>query len=361
MIQIGINIAVKGSKISGTPPPPIAPVSSVPPVISGGTSVGSLLTSTLGSWLNFPISYAFQWKRNTIDIPSATTSTYTLVQADAAQDIFCVVTATNAGGSTPATSNNIYIFDLDAQNFITNAAISGITQQLSINNLVIGLKLDSLWTKMLAVYPFVGGTATTCKFNLKNPLDTNAAFRLFFSGGWTFSNNGIQPNGTNAYADTFLIPNTSWTLNNGSVSAYSRTNNTESGVLYGTKGLNYSSSVYPVLDTSLSYVFHNAFGVQLATPPTTTAINFMSSRINTNEIIVALNGTTTPYSSTPAFLSTSSIYLGARNNNNAVPPDLWSGRQLAFAHIGTGLTQAECTLLYNRIQTFQTTLGRANP
>jgi len=33
-------------------------------------------------------------------------------------------------------------------------------------------------------------------------------------------------------------------------------------------------------------------------------------------------------------------------------------RELAFAHIGYGLTQAECTLLYNTIQTFQTTLGR---
>jgi hypothetical protein len=357
MIQIGINIAVKGAGISG--PPPIAPVSSVPPVISGNTSVGSLLTSTLGSWLNFPISYAFQWKRNTINIPSATTSTYTLVQADAAQDITCQVTATNAAGSTPATSNNIYIFDLDAQNFITNAAITDNTQQLSINNLVIGLKLDSLWTKMLAVYPFVGGTATTCKYNLKNPLDTNAAFRLFFSGGWTFSNNGIQPNGTNTYADTFLIPNTSWTLNNGSVSAYSRTNNIESSsVIYGTKGSSFNSAVYPIIDTAFGSVLHNGLNsATLSPPPTTTAINLISSRINTNQIIVALNGTTVPYVSTPTALSTASIYLGARNNNG-VTPDLYSSRQLAFAHIGTGLTQAECTLLYNRIQTFQTTLGR---
>ena len=31
---------------------------------------------------------------------------------------------------------------------------------------------------MKAIYPFVGGTATTHKFNLKDPADINAAFRL---------------------------------------------------------------------------------------------------------------------------------------------------------------------------------------
>jgi hypothetical protein len=86
-------------------------------------------------------------------------------------------------------------FDSDAQAFITATAITDTTEQNAINALVIGLKTDLLWTKMLAVYPFVGSTATTCKYNLKNPLDTDAAFRLNFVGGWTFSNNGIQPNG----------------------------------------------------------------------------------------------------------------------------------------------------------------------
>lgn len=357
MIQIGINIAVKGAQVSG-PPPSSPPVNSTLPVISGTTSVGSVLNTTNGTWTNSPSSFSYQWKRGATNIGTNTT-TYTLVQADAAQNITCVVTATNAAGSTNATSNILYIYDLDAQTFITNATISNSTEQQAINNLVIGLKSDSLWTKMLAVYPFVGGTATTCKFNLKNPLDTDAAFRLSFVGGWTFSNDGIQPNGTNTYANTFLIPLTHWTLNNGSVSAYSRTNNIEpSSVIYGTKGSSFNNVVYALIDTNFSSVFHNGLPPSsLATPPTTTALNFISSRINTNEIIVALNGTTTPYVNTPTALSPVSFYFGARNNND-VTADLWTARQLAFAHIGTGLTQAECTLFYNRIQTFQTALSR---
>ena len=68
--------------------------------------------------------------------------------------------------------------DSDAQAFITAAGITDSTQQAAITNLVIGLKNDNLWTKMKAIYPFVGGTAASHKFNLKNPLDTNAAYRL---------------------------------------------------------------------------------------------------------------------------------------------------------------------------------------
>ena len=107
MIQIGINIAVKGSKISGTPPPPIAPVNTIAPVISGTTTLGSVLTTTNGTWTNSPISYTYQWKRGATNI-GTNTNTYTLVIADSTASITCEVTAINAAGSSiPATSNTI--------------------------------------------------------------------------------------------------------------------------------------------------------------------------------------------------------------------------------------------------------------
>jgi len=115
-------------------------------------------------------------------------------------------------------------FDPDAQAFITAAAITNPIQQNAINQLVLDLKAYSIWTKFKALYPFVGGTATTHKYNLKNPLDTNAAFRLVFNGGWTHSANGALSNGTNGYADTFLNPSISLSQNSTNLSYYSRTN-----------------------------------------------------------------------------------------------------------------------------------------
>jgi hypothetical protein len=110
--------------------------------------------------------------------------------------------------------------DADAQAFLTAAAITDPTITSAIDTLVVQLKADGIWTKMKALYPFVGGTASTHKYNLKNPLDTDAAFRLTFSGGWTHSANGVQPNGTNGYADTFLIPSTQLSLNSTHIAGY---------------------------------------------------------------------------------------------------------------------------------------------
>jgi len=247
-------------------------------------------------------------------------------------------------------------FDSNAQAFITAAGITNPTQQNAINTLVIGLKTDLLWTKMLAIYPFVGGTATTCKFNLKNPLDTNGAFRLNFVGGWTFSNNGVTPNGTTAFADTFFSPSVNWVFGNSSFSVYSRINNIEAGVLMGTRNIAFASNLSLNLrNGGSSQLYHNTNGGITLTPPSS-AINFISSRINTTEVITTQNASPTSNLSGEVELSTFPIYISAQNFTGTA--STFSTRNLAFAHIGTGLTSAECTLLYNRIQTFQTTLGR---
>ena len=85
---------------------PAAPVNTVAPVISGTDTLGSVLTTTDGTWTNSPTSFAYQWKRGATNI-GTNANTYTLVVADSSADITCEVTATNAGGSTPATSNII--------------------------------------------------------------------------------------------------------------------------------------------------------------------------------------------------------------------------------------------------------------
>ena len=118
--------------------------------------------------------------------------------------------------------------DLEAQAFITAASISDTTQQIAINQLVLDLKSYGIWNSMIAIYPFVGGSATSHKFNLKN----TSSFTLSFNGGWTHNSTGSLPNGTNAYADTGISPASNLGSNH-NYSVYSRTNNNNGGNTIG--------------------------------------------------------------------------------------------------------------------------------
>ena len=104
-----------------------APVNTVLPVVSGTTYVGDLLTTTDGTWSGSPTSFSYQWKRGATNI-GTNANTYTLVTADAGTNITCVVTATNATGSSPATSNIIATTALSVPTNIDLPSID-VTQQ----------------------------------------------------------------------------------------------------------------------------------------------------------------------------------------------------------------------------------------
>ena len=76
------------------------------PVISGGTTVGSVLSATNGSWTNSPTSYSYQWKKNNTAISGATTNTYTTLVGDVGGVITCEISATNSAGVSSVTSSN---------------------------------------------------------------------------------------------------------------------------------------------------------------------------------------------------------------------------------------------------------------
>ncbi|MGO9901607.1 MAG: hypothetical protein ACLP0J_18415, partial [Solirubrobacteraceae bacterium] len=103
-------------------PPPAAPVNSALPVISGTAQQGDALSATNGSWSNSPTSYVYQWRdcsasgSSCSNISGATSSSYTVAASDVGDTVDVVVTAKNAGGSTPATS---------AQTQTVTAATSG--------------------------------------------------------------------------------------------------------------------------------------------------------------------------------------------------------------------------------------------
>lgn len=76
-----------------------------------------------------------------------------------------------------------------------------------VNYIVQGLKSINVWSKIKALYGFVGGTAATHKWNWKDMRDADDAFRLSFSGGFLHNSNGVKGDGTSSYANTYLNAN----------------------------------------------------------------------------------------------------------------------------------------------------------
>lgn len=273
-------------------------------------------------------------------------------------------------GITPKSYFNLAVpNDPDAQAFITAASITDGTQQSAVNQLVLDLKSANIWTKMKAIYPIVGGTASSHKWNLKDPRDLDAAFRLTFTTGWTHSSNGMLPNGTSAYANTFLTPNINLTNNNSHISVYLRTNTDNNGVDIGIQddmGVGTTQSTYYIITRNLNTL--------IGTIQTNDANRIIGSNTDSRGFYITSRTTSTSlkqYKNSSIFgtnTNTStgtrarySIPLGAIRYINDLGSDTYSdysNRQQCFASIGDGLTDAEALSFYNAVQTFNTTLGR---
>jgi hypothetical protein len=257
-------------------------------------------------------------------------------------------------------SVNVASGDADALAFFTAAGITDTTQKSAVNTLVTDLKAANIWTKMKALYPMVGGSATSHKFNLKDPRDLDAAYRLVFSGGGTHSATGYLPNGTTAYADTKLIPSS---LNNynSHLSTYSRSQILNSGIDIGCiqPPSNYFLQIYSAaLTGSRSSLQRDDSNYAFFTNSLTTGhflgqiLSQSNCRIYKNAILSNTNTT----SNSIILPNSLTVYIGAANINGTAAA--YSNRESAFASIGDGLTEAEATAFYTAVQAYQTTLNR---
>jgi len=251
--------------------------------------------------------------------------------------------------------------DTDAQAFLTATGITDATITTAIEDLVSDLKSYGLWTKMKAIYPLVGGTADTHKYNLKDPRDLDAAFRLVYSGSVTHNSNGIT--GAGGYADTKLSPSTSLTNNNTHFSLYSRTSAQNAGIDFGAQKtvggvLTRLTVVLTFSDNNLYADFYNV---------TTNRISASNANGNGFYIITRTSSTSGKVFKNGSQLGSTDTDATSTNVTN-IDNTLWildvndanssSSRNIAFTSIGDGLDDTESSNLSTAIAAFQTSLGR---
>lgn len=251
----------------------------------------------------------------------------------------------------------------EALKFIDSSGITNQTEKDAICTLVKQLKDSSLWTSMLAIYPFVGGTASSSKWNLVNPVNSNSAFRLDFFGGWTFASTGAKPNGVNAYAITYFVPINSWASDTSISFGYYSTTNTsatqvEMGIDAATAGnilleLNTSGTTY--LRANISSFLGTTFFADA------NSLGFyVGSRISSTQEKCFKNGVlkaTGVFTKSIFPAGSEPIYLAAWNTWPSTPL-YYSSKNCTFSFIANGLTDAKIATLYNIVLAFNTTLGR---
>lgn len=89
------------------PAAPTAPPLNVDvPLVTGSGQVGQMLNCTMGNWDGEPTAYEYAWKADSVTALGDNTANYVVAESDVGTSITCIVTATNAMGSTMAPPSN---------------------------------------------------------------------------------------------------------------------------------------------------------------------------------------------------------------------------------------------------------------
>jgi hypothetical protein len=259
--------------------------------------------------------------------------------------------------------------DADAIAFLSATGISDATICEAIDSLVIDIKAinsAAVWAKLYFLHPHVGSDATSHKYNLKDPRDLDAAYRLTFGGGWTHTSTGSKPNGSTGYGDTHLVPNTVFnTTDLCAIGYYSRTNSAIAGEYVmatddGTSGVigliarRDNDFRYTALDFASGTSYRNAFDFN-----STSGIGLFIGNQTGSDIKLWVDGNVVASNTTSTLslgLSTASLWIGGFNHSGVLgsPTD----KECALDFASKSLTDAQVIALSAAILKFISKMGR---
>jgi len=255
------------------------------------------------------------------------------------------------------------LFTGNDQNLINFLNATGITNTNTIDaldSLVSSLKFNNIWDKLYALYPFVGGTQQTNKYNL---IDTGS-YLLAFTGSWVYNADGVSGNGTNTYADTSFTPQSSVSnfVTNGSLGIYTRTDTTSSGYDMGCEvGTTPVRRVYLISKNTANKSSFDISENPISSTADQNGAGFFVANISgsgTNNQKIFRNGTSIANQTNVLTETvTTPLFIGANNNRN-LGANAYVSESFSLASMGKGLTDSEASTYYTLVQNFQTTLGR---
>lgn len=257
--------------------------------------------------------------------------------------------------------------DPDAVTWNTNAAFTNAGLKMVNNQLVVDLKALNFWNDIVAAYSFVtdivGNNVSSLNqamLNLRNPLNTDAAFRIVFANNPTIDNTGLTWNGTTTLGDTRIRPNTAFpagSLNSITIGLYIMTNVSEfrhdvsvTDFVTGTTFMQLG-----MLNSNLEFsLYGNPSVPDLSTAQGTTAKLIFGTRTASNALATYANGSLVASGTTVSteFPTHQNIFLGAQNSGGA--GGLFSTKKhgfVIFLKVGYNATRiADLSTIINKYQ-----------
>lgn len=242
--------------------------------------------------------------------------------------------------------------------WVTATAMADNTLISNINAFQVATKDLVADANKVALYPMLTDKASNTdrleqfKFNFYNPVNSNAAFRLVYSGTITAATNSIQGNGVNGFANTFMNPSVNFSSGNFCIFFNSRTTTTSSPVGdFGALEGGSNPGLFAGIRTSSTSAFGANGDVNVALGAVGNASGFwLIKRVGTTVTIKHNNVTIYTYTTNTNIINRV-LYLLALNI--AGTASSFSNKQYGlFGFYNVGTSDANDTTIYNSAITF---------
>ena len=263
-------------------------------------------------------------------------------------------------------------FDTDAQAYIDEVIAQGgtldSTQQNAINDFYVGLKTDSLYSEILLMYPFTGGTIASHTVEGKAP--TTAANDITWVGPLAsnsayHTSNGIEMDGAAGGGNVGYSAATLFSgIDNVSMGVYGNrlTTNDQSFTIGTTSG----TISTPRMQMNTPYdgnTVYSAFGnANFVTYTDSTAPSgfWIASRTSTTLITLYKNGSSVSSntSSASTSLKTQNFQLFAADTDGTSSPQNMMNADIQFVYFGNALDSTQVANMNTRVTALQTALSR---
>lgn len=273
------------------------------------------------------------------------------------------LTPTGTPTGTPTPTPSAVAFDSGATAYLNAVVTAGgtvdATMSAATNTFFTSIRSSGLLSKMVTMYPFIGGTAASHAINAINPTGSTG----IFNGGWTHSVSGSTPNGVNGYlrpkqgsANADVIPDLATNFTHGLYI----------NEVLGSGDLSVAGGCHDgAIDlTQVSFAAVNQVAIQ-TNCPLASAINitrdtngglYGGTRISNTQEVYQQNASGLTNSSSFALSDTHYYAIGARNSGGSI--NEFFSKRFSFAFLGSNFTAADMITMYNAIQTYQTSLSR---